>query len=315
MRVNNALILSAGFGTRMGLIGSVLPKPIWPLFEKSLLESVVLQLKSLGIQNFFVNLHHQSEQVREKLNLPKSLGINFIFEKDILGTGGSISNVLNLLNKEEVLLTANADSLFLAGGDDIKRATEELDSCDSILFAVQSKKSFGHNELVLDKNKHLININKGAARSENFVTYSGMGLFKRDANTKASGFQDLWTGIGNYRKKKIKVISVPEAEYYDFGTKELYYNFVNSIVKDISINKQSSLLKLLTENKIIDISKLKGDGSYNSSYPGCINFSGDHSRCEYVGIILAGSPIQKTEVGELGNISYYDLNEQIHPPV
>ena len=39
------LILSAGFGTRMGPIGKALPKVLWPIFEEAL----------LGIQIEYVN--------------------------------------------------------------------------------------------------------------------------------------------------------------------------------------------------------------------------------------------------------------------
>ena len=42
MIVENALILAAGAGTRMGEIGKVLPKVLWPVFECSLLELEVL---------------------------------------------------------------------------------------------------------------------------------------------------------------------------------------------------------------------------------------------------------------------------------
>ena len=47
MKVNKALILSAGFGTRMGEIGKTLPKILWPIFDKSLLELQVLYLKEM----------------------------------------------------------------------------------------------------------------------------------------------------------------------------------------------------------------------------------------------------------------------------
>ena len=38
MQLDFAYILAAGKGTRMGEIGKVVPKPLWPIYEKSLLE-------------------------------------------------------------------------------------------------------------------------------------------------------------------------------------------------------------------------------------------------------------------------------------
>ncbi len=34
MQINQALLLCAGLGTRMGNIGKHIPKPLWPIFEK-----------------------------------------------------------------------------------------------------------------------------------------------------------------------------------------------------------------------------------------------------------------------------------------
>ena len=45
MKVDNALILAAGKGTRMGNVGKILPKVIWPIFEKTILELEVAYAK------------------------------------------------------------------------------------------------------------------------------------------------------------------------------------------------------------------------------------------------------------------------------
>ena len=52
-----ALILAAGKGTRMGEIGKVLPKVLWPIYERSLLELQVQYAKSLGIKDIYIKNH------------------------------------------------------------------------------------------------------------------------------------------------------------------------------------------------------------------------------------------------------------------
>ena len=49
MQIDYALILSAGLGTRMGEIGKILPKVLWPIYFKSLLELQIRYCQSLGI--------------------------------------------------------------------------------------------------------------------------------------------------------------------------------------------------------------------------------------------------------------------------
>ena len=48
MKVDHVLILAAGKGTRMGKIGEIVPKVIWPVFNKSLLELQVAYARSLA---------------------------------------------------------------------------------------------------------------------------------------------------------------------------------------------------------------------------------------------------------------------------
>ena len=45
MQVDYVLVLAAGKGTRMGEIGKKIPKVIWPIFNKSILELEVLHAK------------------------------------------------------------------------------------------------------------------------------------------------------------------------------------------------------------------------------------------------------------------------------
>ena len=48
MQIDHILILSAGKGTRMGNIGKNLPKVLWPVLSKSLLELQVAYAQKLA---------------------------------------------------------------------------------------------------------------------------------------------------------------------------------------------------------------------------------------------------------------------------
>ena len=92
MQIDYCLILSAGFGTRMGEIGKSLPKVLWPVFEKSLLELQVEYVKTLGIPKIFINLHHQKELILESVrNKAVFDEVIFLTEEEILDIGGGIS--------------------------------------------------------------------------------------------------------------------------------------------------------------------------------------------------------------------------------
>ena len=106
MPIDYCLILAAGFGTRMGEIGKHLPKVMWPVFEKTLLELQVSYARSLGIKNIYINLHYMGETI-EKFCKEKSSfeGVQLLWEKpEILDIGGAIHQLARLPEVDSILL-------------------------------------------------------------------------------------------------------------------------------------------------------------------------------------------------------------------
>ena len=105
----NCLILSAGKGTRMGPLGASLPKPLWPLFETTLLEIQISRALSFGAEKILINLFHAKEEVKaflKKKNLSKK--VQCIEESELLDVGGAIYNLKNQ-GVEGDLLIMNCD--------------------------------------------------------------------------------------------------------------------------------------------------------------------------------------------------------------
>lgn len=87
-----AVILSAGLGTRLRPLTDNIPKVMLPVGGKPILEWHVEQFKKHGVREFFVNLHYMPEVIRNYLGDGSKWGvkINYSFEKEILGTAGGI---------------------------------------------------------------------------------------------------------------------------------------------------------------------------------------------------------------------------------
>ena len=58
-----AMIFAAGLGTRLKPITDTLPKALVPVCGKPLIEHVVRRLKSAGIDEAVVNVHHFADKV------------------------------------------------------------------------------------------------------------------------------------------------------------------------------------------------------------------------------------------------------------
>ena len=63
MRINTALILCAGFGSRLKPLTLKTPKPLLKLNDKTMLESCINIIIKLGIKKIIINTHHLGEQI------------------------------------------------------------------------------------------------------------------------------------------------------------------------------------------------------------------------------------------------------------
>lgn len=98
-----AMILAAGFGTRLLPHTEVRPKPLFPVLNKPLLLLTIERLKKIGVEHIIVNCHHLREQIIEAL-----AGVDGVVlqeEGEILGTGGGLRKALPLLRDEPLLIT------------------------------------------------------------------------------------------------------------------------------------------------------------------------------------------------------------------
>ena len=98
-----AMILAAGFGTRLSPYTDFKPKPLFPLLNIPLLVATIARLKNSGFDHIIINCHHLREQIKEQIStIP---GIIIQEEKTILGTGGGLRQALEKLRNEPLLVT------------------------------------------------------------------------------------------------------------------------------------------------------------------------------------------------------------------
>ena len=93
--ITQAIILSAGFGTRLRPLTDSMPKVMVPLAGKPLLEHHILQLKKHGVTEFFINLHYLPDVITKYFGDGSKLGvkIHYVLEApEILGTAGGVKS-------------------------------------------------------------------------------------------------------------------------------------------------------------------------------------------------------------------------------
>jgi NDP-sugar pyrophosphorylase family protein len=89
-----AIVLSAGYGTRLWPLTEDRTKPAIPILGKPLVGYVAEYLAGYGIDEIVVNLHHRPESVRRALGDGSRFGVKLFYveEPEILGTSGALDN-------------------------------------------------------------------------------------------------------------------------------------------------------------------------------------------------------------------------------
>lgn len=97
-----AMILAAGYGTRLYPLTIDRAKPAIPFMNRPLVGYVAEYLARFGYRDVVVNLHHRAESVRAALGDGNRFGVklHYVEEEEILGTGGAIDNARTLLGTE-----------------------------------------------------------------------------------------------------------------------------------------------------------------------------------------------------------------------
>lgn len=97
-----AMILSAGYGTRLWPLTEDRTKPAIPILGKPLVGYVAEYLARYGCDDILVNLHHRPDSVRSALGDGSKFGVKlrYVEEPVILGTSGALDNARDLLNGE-----------------------------------------------------------------------------------------------------------------------------------------------------------------------------------------------------------------------
>ena len=97
-----AIVLSAGYGTRLWPLTEDRTKPAIPILGKPLVGYVAEYLSGYGIDEIVVNLHHRPESVRKALGDGSRFGVklHYVEEPVILGTSGALDNTRSFFERE-----------------------------------------------------------------------------------------------------------------------------------------------------------------------------------------------------------------------
>lgn len=86
------VIMAGGKGTRLKPITNVIPKPLVPIGDKTILETILDQFEEIGCKKFYMSVNYKADIIKYYLGqLDHKYDIEFFQEDKPLGTIGSVS--------------------------------------------------------------------------------------------------------------------------------------------------------------------------------------------------------------------------------
>ena len=256
-----AMILAAGYGTRLRPYTDHTPKPLFTIAGQPLLDVIIGKLQKAGCKAVIINTHHLNHKIETYLAAQDyNLEVYTRFEPRILGTGGAIKNVADFWDHEPFMvinadIVADIDLAEVYRTHYRHRPAATLVLCDNPAFnsvAVKQKK------WITGFHRH----NDGSQRPpDDLLTFTGIQVLEPQVLNYIPE-KTFYSSIDAFKKlladgKCVRAIIAPQNRWQDIGTPQSY--------RQTAVNKTwpqafQQAFAAPAPNRI-QREKLKGDGS------------------------------------------------------
>jgi len=169
------VIMAGGFGTRLAPFTTILPKPLIPVGDKSIVEHIIDRFLPYGIDDFYMTVNHKFKIIKSYFeDVKKEYSLKLVKESKPLGTAGS----LKLLKEEidDVLIVTNCDIIIHADYSEIVDLHIES-GFDITLVSSMMNYKIPYGICEIDKGGSLIEIKEKP--EYNFLISTGMYILNK----------------------------------------------------------------------------------------------------------------------------------------
>ena len=204
MKIKSALILCAGYGTRLQPITNDIPKPLLSIKNINLLDNSLRFVQSIGIKNIKINTFYLGGKIKSFLENKKyPLNIEVVSDGEkILDTGGGIFNLIKQ-SEEEDFLILNPDTLWNSNYINTFNEMEKYyfkNKVKNLLMVVNKKKSFDTRF----KGDFSLNKNKLSKQIKNEFIYTGCQIINKKVfqkmNKNIFSISEIWNDLIDNRE-------------------------------------------------------------------------------------------------------------------
>ncbi|MGI8952286.1 MAG: nucleotidyltransferase family protein [Chitinophagaceae bacterium] len=234
-----AMILAAGFGTRLKPFTDAHPKALALVNGKSLLQKNIEYLQKFGIKNVIVNAHHFANQIVDAIKKNNGWGSDIIISDEtdaILETGGGLKRAAWFFKDVENFVLLNVDVLTDLRLD--KMINFHLQEKPLATLATTGRKSSRY--FLFDQNDNLCgwkNIKTGEEKPYPRPLSKGAGSLISKAFSGIHVINSKIFSLIN-QQEKFSMVDV----YLDLAKNRTIKSFDHSASKFIDVGKPESIL-------------------------------------------------------------------------
>lgn len=220
------VIMAGGLGTRLKPITNVLPKPLIPIGEKTIIENIFQRFSKHGCNTFYISVNYKSELIEYYLqnqNLPYELF--YLKEDKPMGTAGSLSLLKGKI--DETFFVSNCDIIIEQDYSEILEYHRYNNNEITIVAALKNL-NIPYGTIQSGKDGELIDLTEKPDLT--FKINSGMYILEPHLidEIPVDVFFHITHLIDNIknRKGKIGVFPVSEKSWKDIGEWDEYLKIV-----------------------------------------------------------------------------------------
>ena len=216
------IVMAGGAGTRLKPLTNVLPKPLIPIGDKTVIERIIDAFYQYHITKFIISINFKSRIIKSFFNeLRPKYKYEFLEEKIPLGTAGCLAHLKDKKRIDYVI--TNCDTLIKF--DCYEFFKHHKVNKNDITILVSSKEfkipyglckinKKGNLESIVEKpsSHHLVNTGIYIVNNQ---------IFKLIPKNKFFSFIDL-ISIAKKKKKKISIFPISESSWFDTGQWDQY---------------------------------------------------------------------------------------------
>lgn len=225
---NSVIIMAGGLGKRMLPFTSILPKPLLPLKDQTVIEKIIQNFVEQKFRSFWLSINYKSKIIRSFFDeLKPSYKVNFIEERKPMGTIGAINLIKNKLTND--FFVCNCDTICNPNFSEVLKFHK---NSQNILTIVASSKkiSIPYGVCEIDKKGNFLKINEKPTKK--FIINTGMYLINKKVfkylNNKKTDIDTLIKTL-KINNEKIGVFPSLEKEWFDVGIWENYNQYIKNL--------------------------------------------------------------------------------------